>query len=328
MVKIFLMTKNEPEMIEDWLIYHGYLFGLENIHILDASDDQHVIGIYEKYQAWGLNVHFSACGLDQIESELTKLMSYYRGENSFLIKLDTDEFLAYTRGLGGKILSLAGKTLNSLSCPPQIKSSIIDTALKLSKIDNFNFEKFWRSLPVTGQRYKASVVSWSIPSNEHQNRPCRDLTLFSPPHITTLKTYFHSDSFVSVDLGSHAGVSTNPDPPIDTALTIIHYHSTSVTESVRRAKQALVSHEYIAMSDSLSEQREKLEAVRARGEIPSFHKIDLYLQFIDSETCGKSLCTSILNQQHPYFRNTGKPMRLTLVRDTLHSIDYDKAFSL
>ena len=34
------MTKNEIRFIEDWIKYHGYLIGFENIHIIDGSDDQ------------------------------------------------------------------------------------------------------------------------------------------------------------------------------------------------------------------------------------------------------------------------------------------------
>ena len=95
-LKLFLMTRNEIELIEDWLKYHGFLFGFENIYILDGSDDQRVFDIYKKYKPFGLHVKISSTGLNGLAEELTLLMHEKKGLNNFLIKLDTDEFLAYT----------------------------------------------------------------------------------------------------------------------------------------------------------------------------------------------------------------------------------------
>jgi hypothetical protein len=47
------MTRNEFELIEDWLIHHGFLFGFESIYILDGSNDQRVIDIYKKLTCLG-----------------------------------------------------------------------------------------------------------------------------------------------------------------------------------------------------------------------------------------------------------------------------------
>ena len=55
MLKIFLMTKNEPELLESWIKYHGYIFGLDNIYVLDGSDDSRVLRVYEKFQPLGLS---------------------------------------------------------------------------------------------------------------------------------------------------------------------------------------------------------------------------------------------------------------------------------
>jgi hypothetical protein len=59
------MTKNEFELLEDWIKYHGFIFGLDNIHILDGSDDPRIFELYKKYVPLGLNVHHSDTGLDQ-----------------------------------------------------------------------------------------------------------------------------------------------------------------------------------------------------------------------------------------------------------------------
>ena len=330
MLKLFLLTKNELGLLEDWLKYHGYLFGLENIYVLDGSDDDRVFEIYDSYKSLGLNVYYSSTGLNGLEKELNQLMHAHKGMNTFLIKLDTDEFLAYTRHfelsprgllntvlqrkyLNGRVLKWASRTLMNLKH-------------RNNEICLDNFSQFFADLPITGQRYKASLTAWSIPRNDTVPSVCHDLTEFTPLQFTHLKTFFHSDSFVSVDLGSHNGISANNNGVIDTGLTLIHYHSTSVDDSARRARQVLLSHEYINAEDSIMEQQQKLQAVRSQGCVPSFHKMDFYLQYLDSLDGGKLVNPGMLNKQHPYFRQTGPVREMTLVRDMLNAIDRDGIF--
>ena len=324
------MTKNELELLEDWLKYHGYLFGLENIYILDGSDDERVFEIYDRYKPLGLNVQYSSTGLNELDKELTQLMHAHKGVNTFLIKLDTDEFLAYTRnfelsprGLLNTVLQL--KYLNGRVLK-WVSRTLMNLKYKNNEITIDNFSQFFANLPITGQRYKASLTAWSIPRNRTVPNVCRNLTEFTPLQYTHLKTFFHSDSFVSVDLGSHNGVSTNNIGVIDTGLTLIHYHSTSVDDSARRARQVLLSHKYINAEDSILEQQQKLQALRSQGRGPSFHKIDFYLQYLDSLDGGKSVNPGVLNKQHPYFRQTGCVREMTLVRDTLNMVDCNRIF--
>jgi len=59
MVKVFTMVKGEIDVVIDWVIYHGNLFGFENLYIIDnySKDgtfevlkllkEQHNINIYQ-----------------------------------------------------------------------------------------------------------------------------------------------------------------------------------------------------------------------------------------------------------------------------------------
>ena len=327
------MTKNEIELLEDWLKYHGHLFGLENIHVLDGSDDQRVFDVYDKYKPLGLNVHFSSTGLNGLAEELTLLMHAHKGSNNFLIKLDTDEFLAYTlpvdigpEGSLSRVLHdryhAAHRAEGGLS--KWLSESVFDLKHGNKKLYNTDFKDFFEALPITGQRYKASLTTWSVPQCQYVAHPSRELVEFTRLQFTHLKSYFHSESFLYADLGSHSGVSTNNSGVIDTGLTLIHYHSTSVEDSVRRAQQVLVSHEYIDVSDPIETQRRKLSKLREQGCVNSYHKIDLYLQHLNALEGGEPIHPRILNSQHPYFRQPGPSVQMTLVRDTLSVIDQEK----
>ena len=95
------MTKNELPLIEDWIKYHGHLFSFENLFIIDGSTDQQVLNIYQKYENSGINVITTNANLNRLATEITSIMHRHKGRNSFLIKLDTDEFLAYRKSDDG-----------------------------------------------------------------------------------------------------------------------------------------------------------------------------------------------------------------------------------
>jgi len=307
-LKLFLMTRNEIELIEDWLKYHGFLFGFENIYILDGSDDQRVFDIYKKYKPFGLHVKISSTGLNGLAEELNLLMHEKKGLNNFLIKLDTDEFLSY-------------------SLPVTLGDEITQVNLFHNKfLSVSNFSEFFEALPITGQRYQASFMTWSIPKNSHVDNPAAELIEFTPIQPINFKVFFHSESFLSVDLGAHVGESTNNEGFIYTGLSVIHFHSTSLDDSIRRARQVLISHGYIDVLDSVEIQHDKLLKIQARGAVNSFHKISLYLLHLNEVLGGEPLRPEMLNFQHPWFRQNGPSSKMTLVRDTLNFIEKEWRF--
>ena len=55
-VKVFTMVKNEEDIIDFWINYHGSLFGYRNLYIVDNYSND---GTYEKimkYKKIGINI--------------------------------------------------------------------------------------------------------------------------------------------------------------------------------------------------------------------------------------------------------------------------------
>ena len=95
------MTKDEEDLIEDWIVYHGTLFGYHNLYIIDNYSSKNVTEcIYRRYQIVGLNVIYTKTDLNKRQDFITQCMLERAKECDFMIKLDTDEFLMYT--LDGK----------------------------------------------------------------------------------------------------------------------------------------------------------------------------------------------------------------------------------
>lgn len=330
MLKIFLLTRNDTKFIEDWILYHGFLFGLENLYILDGSDCQEALDIYAKFKPLGLNVHFSSSGLNQLANEMTQLMHAHKGTDNFLIKLDTDEFIALADTF---LTSLPQFLLRGIqrvyfrTRPPLIGPtgdflrSQIDRLCSGGVVHTNGINEFFTKLPVNGQSYKAALTTCSIPTDPAVSRPARSLTNFMPLEFTHFKTFFHSSSFVSVDLGSHFGVSTRNDGFIATPLTIIHYRDTSVADIVDRARIVLISHGYIDKDDSVERQCEKLHQRQSEFHLPSRHKMNMYLFYMKSKIHGETLDPISLCQQNPWFKPSAKRQHISLVQETLNRID-------
>lgn len=91
MIKIFTMVKDECDIIEDWIIYHSKIFGLENIFVIDNLSTDGTYEIVQKYMAKGLKAvqypEYRFKGL-----YMTELMSEYH-QNEILMPIDIDEFI-------------------------------------------------------------------------------------------------------------------------------------------------------------------------------------------------------------------------------------------
>ena len=90
------MVKNEIDVVEYWIKYHGSIFGYNNLHIIDNHSDD---GTYEKlleYQKEGVHVYresnYKLKGVF-----MTKLIQDTNKEEAYdvAIPMDIDEFIVH-----------------------------------------------------------------------------------------------------------------------------------------------------------------------------------------------------------------------------------------
>ena len=302
-LKIFLMTKNETALLQDWLKYHSYLFGPENIIAIDGSDDPRIEEIFSTYIAKGLIRYRSKTNLNGLAAELTEKMHLHKGPEDFLIKLDTDEFLAHV----------------GQSQPEDYDAFEGQNPDRHLSVDGF--DAVLDALPVSDHRYRTGFTTWSMPKSGTVSRPTTEITRFSPLQRTTVKAFYHSQSFIKTDLGCHNGLTKRRRGFINTGLTLIHYHSVSVEDSIRRAEQVLLSHGYIAREDSAETQIQKLSDVVSKRGVASSHKAHLVLSHLKAQTTGQTLDPGILNATHPYYREAPVRFDFSLVKDVLARLE-------
>jgi hypothetical protein len=87
------MQKNEDDILEEWILYHSYLFGLDNLYIVDNLSTQKSVDILKKYEKRGLHVtvqnDYSKKG-----EYLFELIKQTQNDCDLAIPLDIDEFVA------------------------------------------------------------------------------------------------------------------------------------------------------------------------------------------------------------------------------------------
>lgn len=95
-IRLFTMVKNEVDVVEYWLKYHGSIFGYNNLHVIDNNSDD---GTYEKlleYEKEGIQVYresdYKMKGI-----LMTKLIKEQHKEETYdvAIPMDIDEFIVH-----------------------------------------------------------------------------------------------------------------------------------------------------------------------------------------------------------------------------------------
>lgn len=243
--KIFTVTKNETDLVEDFIIFHGKLIGYENIVIIDnCSTCPKVLETYQKYKQYGMSVvtepNYSGGGQGK---SFTKHMNLHKKKCSFLIGLDTDEFINMKKMPFLKTLSVLSRT----------------------KYTKFRVCKYLSS----------------VPDNQKTPRPATDITTFIVEKASPPKYFFKSSTFISTVNGCHNG-KTKPDLTYDVDIEYFHFHNTGARRSIERSKTIISGYNYADVDSPLVVQLKSLISVKSNV---GSHRVLEYALFLSKSLC-------------------------------------------
>jgi hypothetical protein len=256
LAKVFTVTKNEYDLIEDFLLYHGYLFGYENLVVIDnGSTDTRVLEVYDRYKLRGVTVvtRIGYKGTQQGE-HFTDVMKDYREAAEFLIGLDTDLFFCVDQSSDRAVVQ---RYLRSL---PQ-------------SYDIFQMQKFMMS-----------VVDPTSPNYQ-------DRKLLRPVDSTTFvirdsygggkhgHVFFRAANFVSTSNGNHTGVTTTSKAWFCSRVSYVHYHETGRQRLYERCRAILIAYGYIA--EGMTREQE-LHALRTLRNGDGLHRQQQYIRYLEN----------------------------------------------
>lgn len=91
---VVLLTKDEYDLVDDFLTYHSALFGAENVVVVDnASTDARLRPVYRRHKAAGVRFILERREFSQASAFMTEHMRALAGGCRFLLPLETDEFV-------------------------------------------------------------------------------------------------------------------------------------------------------------------------------------------------------------------------------------------
>jgi Glycosyl transferase family 2 len=206
-VKVFCMLKDEADILEDWLIYHGYLFGYRNLYLADnCSTDVQCRLILERYAAKGANVVFDVPG-----PQFLRKGDYLREwavatcpPETIFLPLDVDEFLLYRRGTG---------------------KYTTNKRLILTEL---------RSLPSAFQAFRITEALLSANTALEYQRPAREMIRFYSTADKD-KHFFRLGSLRCLDRGFHYGVWQGSQQLHTARLVHLHFHDRGARCTIDKA---------------------------------------------------------------------------------------------
>lgn len=195
MVKIFTMVKGEVDIVREWIIYHGELFGYNNLFVIDNFS---LDGTWEILQEYKNQIHLFRLPDYKLKGiYMTKLIKRYC-ENEFAFPIDIDEFIV-----------LYDKKSNTINCETNMIHSYL------------------RKLPLK-PIYKMNYISSKLHSDlGYINAVNESLWGNYDNYGSAAKSFIQSSIFTgTIDHGNHM----NTNNYVATDLCLVHYHSRNLTQ--------------------------------------------------------------------------------------------------
>lgn len=249
-LKIILLTKDEPALIETWLKYHGNLIGYNNIHILDNSTDAHVTDIYKRTANLGYHLHIHPqCNLNTAEIYINNIKAQIEGPYNYIAKFDTDEFLTMYKD---------GEFIYSRDVLKQ----------QLEYLNVGTNHHFYSSYP-----------------NYDPSKPTLTATLFHAPDVnvnTDYKQLYTTKIEQQIDLGGHGNRKHTGNNP---GLTVLHYHRQPFDTYKQNLKKCCISHGWFSNDDT---DEQILQKLSTNTEEVSSHKREALVEILSGRVTESS----------------------------------------
>lgn len=250
--KVFCLTKNEYDMIEDFLIYYGSIFGFNNIVVIDnQSTDQRVLDIYSRYTDLGVVIHTETRNMRHMGSIMSDYMNRYKSECDFMFPVDTDEFIFIQQ------------------------ENIVDVGL---------IHSFLRSLdPHTTQiKYQDVFQSEIDPTdssyvNHMYHRPIQEITNFSKQNID--KVFVRSSGFVDIHIGNHRATTSYGNMLVTPYLGLLHYTNTGPKRRFERCIMSIQGYGQLDLKQPVHTMIDQIVNNKLYHDVGG-HRVGEYMFFI------------------------------------------------
>ena len=178
MVKILTMVKDEDDIVKEWVLYHGSIFGFKNLYIIDnfSTDKTYniLLELKNKY-----NIQIFRFNNYLLKGQyMTYLLNKFCKDHKFCFPIDIDEFIVYYN-----------KNNNKINCDKNIILSYIRNILP-----NYS-----------NGVYKMNYINPVLLNNYgYSNAPIQQIKGKYDDYKNLAKSFFHTKLFSGmIDHGNH-----------------------------------------------------------------------------------------------------------------------------
>jgi len=197
-IKLFTMVKDEVDIIDEWIIYHGSMFGWRNIHVIDNGSTD---GTFQKIQQFSHLIHiYTESDYRKKGIYMKALIDAHGGPDDIVFPIDSDEFIVYYDG--------------SIS------------------IDRHTIYSYLQSLP-PASIYKTDYINPLITESGGYSSACRSITRgqYNTVMGNMAKSFFKKKYYSGeIDHGNHIPCSNY----FLTKLCLVHYHERNLDQMKKK----------------------------------------------------------------------------------------------
>jgi hypothetical protein len=290
-IKVFVRTKDDTNIIEDWIKYHANLFGYDNVCVIDnMSREKDVIAIYDRYKN-KISIRYTDKTHRYQGDIMTSAFNAYKTQCDIMIALDADEFLAGFKD--GKIIQ--------------------DKSFIRSELVRFNDSKY-ESATVVG----CNNVYHNTKENTYDYvRPAVDNGFFHPTSFASglvkegQTSLCKSEYFERVVAGNHSMITKHNEWTTLENLVVLHFDTMGFKSKVKNAYRNCLSYGYIIREQNVPQILERLIRLcnthpKVCGQHKCRYMVDYYARCLALEI---------------FKRRTHKTPALKLFRELIQAVD-------
>jgi hypothetical protein len=280
---VVLVTKDEYDLVDDFLSYHSALFGAENVVVVDnGSTDERLKPIYRRHREAGVRFILERREFTHASDFMSEHMRALAGGCRFLLPLETDEFI---------YLMPDHPVARAMLCEQQKQASTARTSSGGRDFVGWIREAVHEhllSLPeeISVLRYGAFLGSCVDPSDPGYSvgayaRPAAQITRFKNQDWD--KLIIRASAFDRMTVWCHhaaikEGASTVAAK--SALLGLLHFHDTGRRRLIERATPVVRSYRFLDLDrDSTAEQLAKGRE-KVRDNLMCGHKLEYMLDHL------------------------------------------------
>lgn len=245
MVKIFTMVKDEVDIIRDWIIYHGSMFGFNNIYIIDNYSNDGTFEVINEF-ANMINIFRERDYIKKGEYMQNLINIYCKNEIAFPI--DIDEFIIYFDN-------------NQISVDKNLINNYINTLGEC-------------------MIYKANYIISLIDSNNPHGYQRALIESNYGIHVEMgnhAKSFFNTTFYKGpIDHGNHIFHMENSNYHL-TKICLVHYHHRNFEQMKKKILNNITGLGYINDLNYLH------NLINANRSCPGFHHVNSQIEVLENK---------------------------------------------